>query len=554
MKSTISYLIEPFLTQFFLVDAICQGFIDEEERREIFSELASVFCVPINDETEVFYKTLNFEEYKRINDYPAYERLCRTVEFAQSSGHNVAITEVDRIIMAQKREAMLVKSEIFKQGKNLTRDIIADTLLETSMNGNVDAMATLAYMEYHGICVYKDKKHALKRISLCARWNNLFGNLMGIKYDAGNKCNYYDTLYTILRSSNQKAVFKYICKFMSYDTLCKRKPVAKIIEKAFALNIVKRNTYDQIFAKVAFSQLISVEDKEKLLLNKKDEAIVSLSVIPFDVDRTSAFLFDEKAASKMTLNREKELSEIFCSVSPAINNRLDLYRTLFVVGSDDYISDMYVDALKNGFEGKSPVVEIDASMLTMQDFVGAKENFILRGLSETKRTHTVFLVKNCNEMGENELMELVKLLNYDYRRKFKLLEPTVSLNLSDILIILFASECNDAVCYLSEECDMVWTDKIDVDEKRVFIDSVFKTRAKSFGCGKVNLDVKGKEYLMSFGTGQIIRLIDGALKKVSYEKENTVTDETLRIISDQRNIYRSKREFGYFGGESNEKN
>lgn len=554
MKSTISYLIEPFLTQFFLVDAICQGFIDEEERRTIFNELANVFCVPINEETEEFYKTLNFEEYKRINDYPAYERLCRTVEFAQSSGHNVAITEVDRIIMAQKREAMLAKSEIFKQGKNLTRDIIADTLLETSMNGNVDAMATLAYMEYHGICVCKDKKHALKRISLCARWNNLFGNLMGIKYDAENKGNYYDTLYTILRSSNQKAVFNYICEFTSYNTLCKRKPVARIIEKAFGLNIVKRNTYDQIFAKVAFSQLISDEDKEKLLLNKKDEAIVSLSVIPFDVDRTSAFLFDEKAASKMTLNREKELSEIFCSISPAVNNRLDLYRTLFVVGSDDYISDMYVDTLKKGFEGKNPVVEIDASMLTMQDFVGAKENFILRGLSETKKTHTVFLVKNCNEMGENELMELVKLLDYDYRRKFKLLEPTVSLNLSDVLIILFASECNDAVCYLSEECDMVWTDKIDADEKKVFIDSVFKTRSKSFGCGKVKLEANGKEYLTSFGTGQIIRLIDGALKKVSYEKENTVNAETLRNISDQQNIHRSKREFGYFGGNYNEKN
>ena len=281
---------------------------------------------------------------------------------------------------------------------------------------------------------------------------------------------------------------------------------------------------------------------------------MSLSVIPFDVDRTSAFLFDDKAANKMTLNREKELSEIFCSISPAVNNRLDLYRTLFVVGSDDYISDMYVDTLKKGFEGKNPVVEIDASMLTMQDFVGAKENFILRGLSETKKTHTVFLVKNCNEMGENELMELVKLLDYDYRRKFKLLEPTVSLNLSDVLIILFASECNDAVCYLSEECDMVWTDKIDADEKKVFIDSVFKTRSKSFGCGKVKLEANGKEYLTSFGTGQIIRLIDGALKKVSYEKENTVNAETLRNISDQQNIHRSKRDFGYFGGNYNEKN
>ena len=67
-------------------------------------------------------------------------------------------------------------------------------------------------------------------------------------------------------------------------------------------------------------------------------------------------------------------------------------------------------------------------MLTLQDFVGAKENFILRGLSETRDSHTVFLIKHCDELGERELEELIKLLDYDYRRKFKLLEPTVCLD------------------------------------------------------------------------------------------------------------------------------
>ena len=49
------------------------------------------------------------------------------------------------------------------------------------------------------------------------------------------------------------------------------------------------------------------------------------------------------------------------------------------------------------------VIEVDAATLGIQDFAGAKENFLLRGLSETKQSHTVFLVKHCDEMGETEL-------------------------------------------------------------------------------------------------------------------------------------------------------
>lgn len=552
MKSAVCYLIEPLLTQFFLIDAICKGFIDEKGRHKLFRELAKVFCVPMNKETESYYAAANSEEYKNITDYSAYERLCRTIEFAENSGQDVGLTPVDRVILAQKRESMLIKTELFKQSKNLTTDIIADTLLNTAMNGNVDAMVTLAFMEYHGICICKDRENALKRMALCAKWNHLFGNLMGIAYDKENTDGYYDTLFTILRSSNQREVFKYVVEFTSYNKECTKNPVARIIEKAFGLGIVRRCAYDQIFAKVAFSELISAEDKEKLLLNKKKDAIVSLSVIPFDVERDQKLTFSEAKARKLPLMREDELEKIFCSISPATGGRPRLYRTLLVAGDDDYISEMYLSALKKGFKEENKVIEIDASMLAPQDFAGAQENFILRGLSETKKSHTVFLIKHCDEIGDREMAELTKLLDYEYRRKFKLLEPAVSLDLSDVLIVLFASECNGKVRRLAEDCDVVWTSRISDTEKQTVIEAAFRARSKSFGCGKVKLDEGCKEYLAPFKTGQIIRLIDDALKKAAYENEDTITAETLKTISAQQNCGRGKREFGYLGGALNE--
>ena len=59
MESSVSYLIEPLLTQFFLIDAICTGYLDESQRRGIFAELSRVFCVPENQQTQQYYLTAN---------------------------------------------------------------------------------------------------------------------------------------------------------------------------------------------------------------------------------------------------------------------------------------------------------------------------------------------------------------------------------------------------------------------------------------------------------------------------------------------------------------
>lgn len=552
MKSSANYLIEPLLTQFFLIDAICTGYLDEARRRHIFTELSQVFCVPENEETEQYYLTANSPVYKKITDHTAYERLCRTIEFAQSAGQDIGLTPIDRVILAQKREAMQIRSKLFPKVKNLTLDMIADTLLNTAMNGNVDAMVTLAFMEYHGICICKDVKNAVKRISLCAGWNHLFGNLMGIAYDGKNQEDYYQTLYTILRSASQREVFQSICQFKGYENSCVKKPVARILERAFGLGIVQRDLYDQIFAKVAFSQLLSTEDKEKLLLNKKKDAIVSLSEIPFDATRGKPLSFDREKAALLPLNREQELHKLLCSIYPAVDHRPRLYRTLLAAGNDDYLSQMYAAALKRGFAEENDVIEVDAGMLTVQDFVGAKENFILRGLSETKNTHTVFLISHCDELGERELDELMKLLDYDYRRRFKLLEPTVCLDISDVMFVLLASEKNDTVKKLAQECDLVSVAPISQEEKQTVIDGMVKARAKLFGIDGITLEAEGKTYLTPFKTEQIIRMIDGALKRAAYDHETVITAQSLRTVSEQQNIS-SRRQFGYLGGAYYEK-
>ena len=103
MKNTVGYLIEPLFSQFFLIDSICNGFINESERKNIFNDLANVFCIPVDENTEKYFSVAESSQYKNILDYSSYERLCRTIEFAEISGQEVGLTEIDRIILDKIR-------------------------------------------------------------------------------------------------------------------------------------------------------------------------------------------------------------------------------------------------------------------------------------------------------------------------------------------------------------------------------------------------------------------------------------------------------------------
>ena len=123
MKNTVTYLTEPFLKQYFLIDAICKGFLSETERYEVFADLAAVFCVPMDEETKMYYQVSGSEHYRMISDSSSYERLCRTIEFEEARGIDVGLTELDRVILSAKRESMLVKAELCASKSEARRNV-----------------------------------------------------------------------------------------------------------------------------------------------------------------------------------------------------------------------------------------------------------------------------------------------------------------------------------------------------------------------------------------------------------------------------------------------
>lgn len=545
------YLVEPFLTQYFLLEAVCDDFITEKQRNRMFQDMSSVFCLDGFEDLEELRKTVNLPHFREITNIASYERLCRTIEFAERSGQKTEITALDRMIMAQKREAMQTKAELFKQAENLTEEKVSNTLLVMAMNGNVDAMVCLAYLEYHGIGLCKDVKGALKRIRLCAKWNSLAGNLLGIAYDGENRCQYFDILYSVLRNAGQKKILSRICSAYGCKTLHEKNHSARIIEKAFGLGIIRRNYYDSIFAKVAFSEIISVEDKEKLLLSKQKDAAASLSDIPFDVDTERKLSFNKASVSCSPIKREAEITRILQNMAVMENCSAEVYAPLMIVAPDEYVSEAYKNIILRGFS-ESSVIEIDGANLTERDFYCGSENLFLRSLSETKNSRTVFVIHSCDEMSDACTDEMAKLLDYNYRKKFRLFHPPVSLDLSGMVFVLFAKRRSRNVKSLAEYCDTVWAANTTALEKNALVDSLFKSRAKSYGCDGAELEEGCVEYLVSYDAKRVQQILDSAFRSAVYQRKTNISLDALKAVCESDNPPVAKRGFGYIGGSYRE--
>ncbi|MBR5272812.1 MAG: hypothetical protein IKU25_05390 [Clostridia bacterium] len=548
------YLFECFLKYYYFIEAILGRALTDEERRKLFFELSSVFCLPHDEELEEYFTQSCEDHFRDITDITSYERFSRMVEFALKSGQDIELTDVDRMIMVQKREAMQIRTNIFKEEKNLTLEGVFEALLTTAVNGNIDAMATLSYMEYHGLGLCEDKYAALKRMKACAKWNNLFGNLLGIRYDAENTELYYEILRTVLKTSSQKKALEHICLTYSHSTDIPRNSTARLIDKAFAMEIIDRSTYDKSFAKIAFSSLISAQDKEKLLLTRQEGAIAALADIPFDVDWSGCHEFDGASVKEIVLTREDEINEVLQNVTITTSCPAVARTPLLIVSSDGYVLQMYRRMIESGY-GADSVVEVDASNLTDVDLVPSRENVFLRGLAKTKSAHTVFVITHCDELEGEKLDRIFSMLDYNHRKSFKMFNPNVTLDLSESTFVLFANERNSASLRLSKVCDTVWAKNIETDEKTLVVASIFASRINSFGCIGMTMDEGCKQFLADYDSRLIRNIIDSAIKKTIFEKKDVVTLDVIKAVCKEKTPASTKRGgFGYIGGNYDAKN
>ncbi len=549
MTDIRNYQFEPFLTEYFLLTAVCKGFLNKEQRLENYNRLAEIFCISKCKELTDYFELSETEEFISINDKINYERFCRMMEFAETYGNNPEFTGEDAVVLSCKGSAVKAKTIIFDSVSKLTEDSISETLTEKAAKGNTDAMALLSYMEYNGICMSEDKQTAVKRLRLTSKWNSIFANLLGIAYDAENTENYYNNLYTIMNTEERKERFRTICAVKGYDGEFVIKPEVRIMEKAFGNGIIKRNLFEWAVKKIIYSPLISAEDKEKLFLGGSKEVPVLLSDIPFELENKKRcdICTDFAKAKEVALLRENEQRIILQSLKLAIESPEEVYRPLLVEASDTYICHMYADMIKNCLGGAS-FVDIDASTVNENDFSAGKDNVFLRGLSETKTANTIFFVHNAEALAGACAEKFVKFLDTDFRKHFRISSPSVTVDISGIMIIVLAADSTKETRNMADYCDNVKSEKVSIEEKKKVVKTLFRKTYENYRLEYSEPDEDICSCLLAFELDTIEQMVDGAVRKSLFDGSGKVKPEHIKKSTGDTC---SKHGFGYFGGYDN---
>ncbi len=543
-----NYLLEPFLASFYLAEAVCRHFISETERSRIFAELADVFCIPESRLAE-YYRESGLPHYRNISNLSEYNRFCRTLEFMKFSGKEIDCTGTDRLIMSQKCIAMKAKQDILESDANITRAALYRTLSDVAELGCVNAMTLLAFLEYNGICFSEAKNRAIVQIRKAAEWNDLFACLMGIAYDVERTYRYSSILNTVLSFGAHRDAYAVVCARNSLTECSETNPEAELLERAFSYGSVKRDIYNRYYAEFLGSEIVSYEDKKKLVNSEHKDITALISKIPFSATFKKKPCFDRSAADRVLLRRDEELRSILRHVAVATESPGGVSKPLMIASSSGFVCDMYRDMLRDGFAG-SGVVEIDAGSLNVHDLDPTSDNVFLRGVLKTGSARTVFMIHGCEELEDHRIEALTKWFSTAFRKNFELYNPHVTLDFSGLMIILFATAKVSEISSLTSHCETVFTDRVKNEEKRNMIEVALSSALEPYD-SVMSMSEECMTFLEGYDANRIVQIIEFAVRNAVYEGRDEIILTDVKEGGNNPKVISTAGSFGFNGGNNN---
>lgn len=538
-------LTEEFLTCYWLVVSVCEGSFDAACRRAVYDKLAAIYCLPGKDNG--YFQALETAPFCSVTDTAAYEQLCRMMEYAEKSGRPVAVSDTDRLLLGRMRIALQKKSAIIPTVGRLTDAALTETLIRAARNGQIDAMTVLSFLEYEGILPGADRDRAVRRMRLCASWNDLFGLLFCLSRDDLYHGERKAALRVLLSHSALESAEPYLTKKLHLDREAGDETVPRLLEKAFGLGTVKREKYDPEFAAVAFSGVITAEDKKNLLLSTHRQALPAL---PFTMKRGGHIAFSADGAAWLPSTRREESAQIMRSLAVAVRCPDAVYRPLLLAVGDGFVGDMYEKAIRACLPDAA-VCNVDAAMLSPEDLAPTWQNIFLRHLCATEKADTVFFVRHCEELDKAQTVDLLRMLDPAGRRSFKLTAPAVSFDLSGVRFVLFSRDRSHPFTLLSEVCDTVICEKTADGEKTAAVRSILSDLCRGFEGFKADLaGEECMETLVRYDIDDIRLILDRALRDAVYRDEGCITREELAEAATELGLSRHRAEFGYMGGRN----
>lgn len=536
---------ESFLREYFTVVAAADKMMSTEKNRELFFDLAKAFLID-DKSADMLWE---------ITQRPSVKDVANLNDVKMNSRVSQYITQIMKVGIGRSEEADMisVKGEAIERAEALeliaaqerSNESVFQNIVFKAGEGCLAAIRLLAIMQLKGIFIEKDVESGLKNLARAATWNDVGAGVMYLYYGGGyqgeSMCN---RLLTIL----EYRCFKDLANLVGFNyaqyATGKSDEVAILLEKAFGVCVLDRQSYCATKARIMFSDIISLSGKEAIIYSMDIKQLHSpICDLPLKLKTNVECEIYEEAFKGAVLQRPFEQKHILREA-----RNFDLCKTLGYMPMCLHMDSSVV--MRENIENirrllpKANVEVIEVRGLTADDMARGYNNIFIKSCEEDKFNVYVLVFRG---MIDNSVMEeALKFLQASKRRSFRL-SSGVELDLSCILPICVCDSVNDKI--LKKYCNMIDLADVSADEKRALTDDILSRKAQLYGIDAVKLDDNARLLLEQLSVDNIERSLDRAILNNRDKCGSLVLSMQVlgKILAD----YKSNNKFG-FGGSINE--
>ncbi len=516
------YLEEIFLTEYFAYESFLNDRVKSRER--IFDILATVFLLSKEDAIRL-KRLVNLDEVKEIltdKDYYQYKRLEQFYALSNST-QKTRKDDLTKIIQI-KGNALVNFFKCFPEKQPHT----AQTLLKQATSGDVQAKRMVGLMMIEGIIFNKDETRALKLLKQAASWQSIEAMLTLLAFDKDSRKKTLSSLKVALYNLAEDNLFNMIRENYGIEDEIEGDENAEILQKLLNQGIVTATAFSPRWARTIFSSVISKNDKERILFSTNPNAIPETSNLPLKLQESDAnynlAVFDD-----MPFSRE-ETSVIKNALNNSDLRKHSWYKVPCLVSKSSALLNLYCEYFKKAAKDSSITV-IDVNEIEPQVLEPTSNNVFLNSCNEDK--DNVYCIFIQGEVSEARL-EVVKnfLIN---RHHFSIQNPSVSLNLSAILPIVFCDA--EVATKLRKVCTVIRIQDVQKEEKADLVEYELEKASSLYGV-EISMEPTLKEMLCSYSLDQAIYLLHEAVRVNRKRGEALIlNDGNVKFPTPDNNTY-----------------
>lgn len=481
-----------FLEAFFAADSIVGKVTD---RRAVFDEIGKICCIS-NKRLDQLGKYIDMPELEEIKDSSSYEQIMRVLDYSGKFGAGVSYESDILDLLECKGAALLRLADTRGRRDGVSDRESAVSFVSAALRKNdVFSLATAAFMLLSGTVVKKDVARGQEAARKCAKWNNVFGMLLLMRYDTPRASQYLGMLKEVLGFGALEE--EYASVFAKYGNASQEfTNNVKLTETYLNRNPREAESYNPAIARIIYSPLLSLSDKYKVILTNSQEHIAALNSLPLTAHTdvglgvSLAACFGEKRSTEARAAEAALRAQIARKGKPVM-----------LLVRDEYVAKSYIEAFGKAFTN---VTVISAKDITKRELLPTQEHFAVAGLISMKSSAGVFVIKDIERLNPDCVAEMSKLFDRSALSAFYLSDMRVTLDLSGSVFIALAGG-KPSEAGLTKLFRQLETAPLYEDEKLAIVDEYVDDRTRVYGVeaefdaearkALVELCDKGSEYL-----------------------------------------------------------